>query len=330
MKKKILALLLIAAFTLTACEKVEKTDTSNSTTASKEEVTEATTEKTEVTEKALAEMREAYEVSVDDLKAEDYPEDSTMHKILTDKKLIVATNAAYPPYEYRLMVEGKSEFGGIDMEMARLLAKKMDVELEIVDTSFDSLIAGLQSGMYDLLLAGMNKDPEREKQVDFTSDYYFPTLVLLVREADLDKYKTEKDIPDDFKFGNQMGTVQENVTNAHFPNAKDNSLYLKNYPDLTAALESGQIDGLLVEDIIAKAFIAQNPKLAISEGISYPGETGFAGALKKDDKDFQDYLNTFIKEIQDNGTFDKIVIDSNELAGVAEESSEETSTEATE
>ena len=319
MKKKILALLLVAVFALTACQKVDSKESDKSTGESSKPAAKTTVE---LTNEGMEKMRAEYEVEVDSLKAEDFSEDSTMNKILKDGKLIIGTNATYPPYDFRVMVDGKSEFAGIDMEMAALIAKKMGVELVIEDTSFDSLIAGLTSGMYHAVMAGMNNTPERDKQADFSDDYYFPTLVLLVNGKDADKYKTEKDIPEDFKFGNQMGTVQEEVTIQHFPKAKENSLYLKNYTDLTAALETNKIDGILVEDIIAKAFMAQNPNLKISEGISYPGETGFAIALKDGDKEFQEYLNKFVKEIKENGTFDKIVVDSNELSGVAEEDAE--------
>lgn len=327
MKKKILALLLVAVFALTACQKVEKKESTKSTGDSSKPAAETTIE---LTGKGLEKMREKYEVEVDSLKAEDFSEDGTMNKILKNGKLVVGTNATYPPFEYVLTIEGKTSEYGIDMEMAKLLAKKMNVELEIVDTSFESLVSGISNNMYDLVLAGMNKDPERDEEVDFTDDYYSPTLTLLLRKADLNKYKTEKDIPKNFKFGNQNGTVQEKVTNQHFPDAKKNSLYLESYTDLTAALQSKQIDGILVEDVIAKAFVANNDDLAMNSNITYPGDSGFAMALKDGDKEFQEYLNKFIKEIKDNGTLDKIVVDSNELAGVAESSSEEeASTDAT-
>lgn len=318
MKKKILALLLVAVFALTACEKVEKKESTKSTGESSKPVAKTTIE---LTGEGLEKMREKYEVEVDSLKAEDFSENSTMSKILKNGKLIVATNATYPPYEFRLPIDGDSVECGIDMEMARLLAKKMNVELEIVDTSFDSLITGLGTDMYNLVLAGMNNTPERAEQVTFTEDYFAPNLVLLIKESDVDKYKSEKDIPDDFKFGNQMGTVQEEVTIQHFPKATegDNSLYLKSYADLILALQAGQIDGILVEDIIAEAFMAQNPDLTTVKGLEYPGESGFAGAVKKDDTEFKEYLDKFIKEIKDNKTLDKIVVDSNELAGVVEE-----------
>ncbi len=310
MKKKILALLLMTAFALTACQKVEKTTDSTDTTGQEQKV-----EESKVTNKDLEDMRKSYEVKVDDLKADDYSEDSTMNKILKEGKLTVATNATYPPFEFMLSIEGKSTESGIDMEMARLLAKKMNVELEITDTSFESLVAGVSNGMYDLVLAGMNKDPERDEQVDFTDDYYSPTLTLLIKKSDLDKYKEASDITKDFKFGNQNGTVQEKVTKVQFSHVTETPLYLESYTELTTALQAGQIDGMLVEDVIAKAFVANNKDLAINENITYPGESGFAMALKDGDKEFQEYLNAFIKEIEDNGTLNKIKEDGAKLAG---------------
>ena len=307
MKKKLLLFTLVMTLLFTGC---------SSNGGEKESTDSASSVKSIVlTSKETEDMRNQYEVEVDSLKAEDFSKESTMHKILYEGKLIVATNATYPPFEFLTIVDGDSNPGGIDMEMARLLAKKMNVELEIVDTSFESLITGLSNGMYDLVLAGMNKDPERDKQVDFSEDYYFPNLYLLQRKSDIDLYTDASSIPDDFKWGNQNGTVQEKITNAQFPKAVDNSLYMENYTELILALQAGQIDGILLEDVIAKAFVSRNNDLVINEKISYPGETGFAMAFKDGDKEFQEYLNNFISEIVDNGTFEKIENDAVRISG---------------
>lgn len=311
MKKKILALLLAGTLLFTACSKTdEKKPTEESNTVS----TEETEEQTQLKAEDLEKMRAEYEVEVDELKADDFSKDSTMHSVLKNGKLVLATNATYPPFEFRIMVDGKADFGGIDMELGLLLAKKMGVELEIVDTSFESLITGLSNEMYDLVLAGMNKDPERDKAVDFSEDYYFPTLVLLQRKDELEKFKTDKDIPDDFIFGNQTGTVQEKVTQVKFPKTLGHALYMENYTELILALQTKNIDGLLIEDIIANAFVANNDDLAINENITYPGETGFAAAFKDGDKEFQEYIDAFIEEIKGNGTLEKIEQDGTALS----------------
>lgn len=311
MKKKLLSLLLACTLIFTACS---KTDESKKEEGTETTSTEQAKEETKLKSSDLEAMRANYEVKIDNLKADDYEKDSTMYNILKNGKLVVGTNATYPPFDFRIMVDGKPGFGGIDMELGALLAKKMGVELEIVDTSFESLVTGVNNGMYDVVLAGMNKDPERDKAVDFSDDYYFPTLVLLQRKNELDDYKEEKDIPDDFIFGNQTGTVQEKITQVKFPKTMGHAIYMENYTELVLGVQTGNLDGLLIEDIIANAFVANNEDLAINENFTYPGETGFAAAFKDGDKEFEEYINAFIKEIKDNGTLAKIEEDSTALA----------------
>lgn len=298
MSKKFLAIILSLAFVLTSCGG-NSTNTKND---SKEK-------DIKITSQNLKDMRKDYKVKIDNLSSGNYSKDGTINKILKDKKLVIGTNATYPPFEFRIAVDNKTDFGGIDIEISKLLAKKMGVKLEIEDTSFDSLVTGVDSKMYDLAIAGMNKDPERNKIVDFTDDYIFPSLVLLIRKEDANKFKDQKDIPDNFKFGNQMGTVQEKVTNEQFPESKKskNSLFLDGFSDLIVALQAKQIDGVLVEEINADAFIAQNPDIVKAKNIKFPGREGFAIASKKGDKEFQEYLNKFLKEIKENGSLEKII-----------------------
>ena len=79
----------------------------------------------------------------------------------------MATNAEFPPYEYK---EGDNIIG-IDAEVAQAIADKLGMKLEIVDTKFDSIIPGVQSGKYDMGMAGMTVTEERQQSVSF-SDYY--------------------------------------------------------------------------------------------------------------------------------------------------------------
>ena len=81
--------------------------------------------------------------------------------------LVMATNAAFDPYEY---IEG-GEIVGIDPEFAQALCDKMGYALEIEDMEFDSIIAAVVSGKADFGMAGMTVTPERQEQIDFTDTY---------------------------------------------------------------------------------------------------------------------------------------------------------------
>lgn len=92
--------------------------------------------------------------------------------------LTLATNAEFPPYEYK---EG-DEVIGIDAEVAKAIADKLGMKLEIVDTKFDAIIPGVQSGKYDMGMAGMTVTPEREESVAFSDSYATGIQSIIVKE----------------------------------------------------------------------------------------------------------------------------------------------------
>ena len=83
--------------------------------------------------------------------------------------LTMATNAAFPPYEY--YDDETGEVTGIDVEIAQAICDKLGYELVVVDTDFDSIVPGVVSGKYSFGMAGMTVTEERLLNVDFTDSY---------------------------------------------------------------------------------------------------------------------------------------------------------------
>ena len=92
--------------------------------------------------------------------------------------LIMATNAAFEPYEY---VEGEN-IVGIDVDIAQAICDKLGYELVIEDMEFDSIINAVQSGKADIGVAGMTVTEDRLKNIDFTDSYTTATQVIIVRK----------------------------------------------------------------------------------------------------------------------------------------------------
>ena len=115
----------------------------------------------------------------------------------TDKpNLVMATNAEFPPYEY---IDG-DKYYGIDVEVAKIIADKLGYDLIIENVAFDSIIPGVQAGKYDMGMAGMTVNEERQKQVEFSDSYATGVQVVIVSEdskiqsiEDLDPYYLPKD-----------------------------------------------------------------------------------------------------------------------------------------
>ena len=93
-------------------------------------------------------------------------------------KVILGTNAAFPPFEY---VEGKN-IVGFDITMGEKIAKTAGMKLEVMDMAFDSVIPALQAGTIDFIAAGMSLTEERKKNVDFSVPYFASEQVIIVRK----------------------------------------------------------------------------------------------------------------------------------------------------
>ncbi len=92
--------------------------------------------------------------------------------------LVMATNAAFEPYEYY----DNSLIVGIDVDMAQAICDKLGYELKIEDMEFDSIINAVQSGKADIGVAGMTITEDRLKNIDFTTPYTTATQVIIVRK----------------------------------------------------------------------------------------------------------------------------------------------------
>lgn len=127
-------------------------------------------------------------------------------------QLVVATNAEFKPFEYK---EG-DKFYGVDMEIANLLAQKLNKELVIVDMAFDAVLLSVQQQKADIGMAGLTVNPSRAKQVDFSDSYYSASQKLIVKADDttFDSCKTKEDVDKILKgfdskvlIGGQTGTT---------------------------------------------------------------------------------------------------------------------------
>ncbi|HBI52667.1 MAG TPA: amino acid ABC transporter substrate-binding protein [Ruminococcaceae bacterium] len=98
--------------------------------------------------------------------------------VVRNGKLVMATNAEFPPYE---SMEGGA-IVGIDVDMMNAVCDRIGMELEIENMAFDSIIAAVNSGKADVGVAGMSVTPDRQKNVSFTQGYAVSTQVIVVRK----------------------------------------------------------------------------------------------------------------------------------------------------
>ncbi len=113
-----------------------------------------------------------------------------------DKQLVLATNAEFAPFEYVETTDGVKTYYGIDMEIAKLIADELDMELVIEDMKFETVVGSVGSNGVDIAMSGLTITAEREKVVNFSTSYFAEDIVLICKEDDktFDNCKTVVDI----------------------------------------------------------------------------------------------------------------------------------------
>ncbi|HCD4862748.1 TPA: ABC transporter permease subunit [Staphylococcus aureus] len=229
-------------------------------------------------------------------------QDQTWEKIKERGELRVGLSADYAPMEFEHTVNGKTEYAGVDIDLAKKIAKDNNLKLKIVNMSFDSLLGALKTGTIDIIISGMTSTPERKKQVDFSDSYMMTKNIMLVKKDKVNEYKDIKDF-NNKKVGAQKGTEQEKIAQTEIENASITSL--SRLPDVILALKSGKVEGAVVEKPVAEAYLKQNPKLGISNVKFNEEEKDTVIAVPKDSPKLLSQINKTIKEVKDKGLIDK-------------------------
>lgn len=176
------------------------------------------------------------------------PQKFKSDKLDTSKKqLVVATNAAFEPFE---AVDEDENYYGIDMEIAKALGKKLGLDVVIQNMDFDAVVNSVQSGKCNIAMAALSVTPKRQEIVNFTETYYNASQIVVVNEEnkDFDDCKTKEDVEkilngydSTTKIGCQGGTTGE--------------LYIKGdedygFPGLKATANAYKLAALAMTDMI--------------------------------------------------------------------------------
>ena len=223
-------------------------------------------------------------------------------KTVNEGKLTMATNATFPPYEYH----DDDKIVGIDAEIAKAIADKLGLELVIEDVAFDSIIAGVQAGKYDIGCAGMTVTEDRLKSVNFSTSYATGIQSIIVKEGS--EIKTIDDlIKGKYKVGVQSGTTGDiYMSDAENGGVGEDRIdRYNNGNDAVVALMSGKVDAVCIDNEPAKSYVAANKGLVI---LDTPfTEEKYAIAVNKDNEALLNAINKALEELTADGTIAKII-----------------------
>ena len=228
--------------------------------------------------------------------------------LIEDGKLIMSTNAQFPPYEMVADGEGfnGTGFEGIDIEIASALADKLGLELVIDDMEFDSALLAVQNNAADMMLAGLSYSEDRDEVMDFTDSYATGVQVVIVKDGS----GVTMDNLGDYMIGTQRGTtgyIYASDTPENGGYGEDHVIAYDNGATAVQELINGTIDAVIIDQAPAEEYVAANADagLTILDGAWV--EEQYCAAVDEGNTVLLDALNTALNELIDDGTVQTII-----------------------
>lgn len=230
--------------------------------------------------------------------------------------LVMGTSADYAPFEFMYPDDnGELIYGGIDVSVAEFIAAHMGKELKVENMGFDYLLASLQKGDFDVVIAAMEVTDERLQSADFSDPYYtdYPPMVL-VKAANAAEY-TSKDSFAGKSVGAQTATTKEDIVKNELTGA--NLVSLQVVTDLVNQLVNDKIDAIVLDGAVALQYANSNSDLVVADvdlGEAYPYCVAVA---KGDPKGLLPGINEAIADMLAQGKVTEFETMANDLDEVA-------------
>lgn len=230
---------------------------------------------------------------------------SKVDQIKKAKKLVVYTNPEFPPYEF---AEG-NEIVGVDIEIAKAVADKLGVSLEVVSAEFGGIIASIASGKGDVGISGFTITEERKESVDFSIPYVDSIQYIIVPQDSSLQYMEELAGK---KCGAQLGTTGYDFMDSEIVEGvlagTDTELFSYNAaPSAMQDLVSGRIDAVVIDELVAIAIAKENPGYKAVPFKYTSGEAvteQFGVAIAKGNEDLLKIIDDTIAELLSSGMID--------------------------
>ena len=215
----------------------------------------------------------------------------------SDDTLIMVTEAGFAPYEYY----DDGEIVGVDIDIAREIAKEMGKELVVKDVAFDSIINEVKTGKADFGAAGISYTDERAKQVDFSINYSTSNQVGVFKNGSNIRYVNNIDGK---KISVQIGSVADTYVTSNFKNSE--IVREKKYLAAIQDLKDGKADAVVMDELPAKEMVKNNNDIMILSGNLASDSYGMI--VKKGNKKLLNAINKVLNRLKEDGSIDGYVI----------------------
>ena len=248
----------------------------------------------------------------------------TVEDIKKAGKLVMATDAAWAPFEY---IADSDTPVGSDIDLAQALADEWGVELEIINAAFDTLPQYLDNGKADIVVAAMTITEERKEQMAFSDPYTISAQYIIVKEED-DSVKTIEDLAGK-KTAVHLGTTGDLLVSGEIEK-EDGCLkgtgaevvQYKNLIEGCLALQQGTVDAVMLDILPAQNFCAVNKGLKCFEAVYADGSSTkeeYGIGVKKTNTELVEAINEALKPMVESGAIEESIAKHKELASLLEQ-----------
>lgn len=211
--------------------------------------------------------------------------------------LKIAISCEQKPFAY---IKNGS-YAGFDVELLIAFAQEYGYGVEFIESSFDGILSGVQSGIYDIGASGVTITEERKETLDFSESYYSDDLVLVVNSEStaksLDSFK-------DATLGVIVGSIYDGYSRELFPDATIDAY--QSFPDLFQCIKQGKVDGFLLDTPNYNAAKRTDKNLSYISIPGYNVEIGYAFGKNDKGNELQAQMNEYLDSLRADGTLDAI------------------------
>lgn len=229
-------------------------------------------------------------------------EDGKIKEIQEKGVLVVGCDASYAPYSFVDVTTGNPEPVGIDIEIAKVLADKLGVELKLEPMIFNAVLSALATDKLDVVIDGVTPSDEQRETVDFSKEYMTCEEGIVIKTENADKFKTCGDF-EGYKIAANIGSSEERFVQECLPGAS--LLSLDKIPSSMMELQADNVAGVCMEKTVGQQYVDAYDNLTWSEASDDSYNSIKAIAVNKGNDDLLELVNEVIDECVSSGKIDE-------------------------
>lgn len=238
-----------------------------------------------------------------------------LEKILESGKLVLATSPDFAPLEFEDLSSGEAQYVGSDIELAKYIAEKLGVELEISAMDFSAVQAAIPSGQADIAISGFARTEDRAQNMELSTSFNITEdggQTVLVAKGEGANYTAAEDFSG-LQIGAQNGSLQYNLVSERLPDDVE-IVPVGSLNDGVLMLETGKIDALASDLSNAELLLESHDGIETTDFMFEYSSEGNVAAVKKGETELIEAVNEIIEEVNELGLYDQWKEEATELA----------------